>query len=321
MAAHSWAVDAPSGVYKNHDLSSKIRMAAIKECKFMQFVKPEDGYGKGKGDTVNITRVSNVAVATDDTLSEFARIPEKTISLSTQAITVAEHGQAIPYTKLSKDLAHFDLGNAIQMKLKEQLKLSLDIAAAAKFKAGKILACPTGIAATTFETDGAISNTAASNLNMYHVESIRDYMYSDLNIAPYQGDDYICVLSTQAKRGLMRDPNWESWKKYTDPSAKFNGEVGRVENIRFIETNHTGSSASLAEDLGTGSVMGEAVFFGADPVVMIVAEDPHLIAEENVGHDFGRQKSVAWYGQYAFGQIWSDSANAGEARVVYMTSL
>ena len=37
-------------------------------------------------------------------------------------------------------------------------------------------------------------------------------------------------------------------------------------------------------------------------------------------HDFGRQKSVAWYGIYGFGQIWSDSANAGEARVVYMTS-
>jgi hypothetical protein len=62
------------------------------------------------------------------------------------------------------------------------------------------------------------------------------------------------------------------------------------------------------------------VFFGEDPVVMAVAEDPHLVAEENVGNDFGRAKSVAWYGIYGFGQIWSDSATAGEARVVYMTS-
>jgi N4-gp56 family major capsid protein len=212
----------------------------------------------------------------------------------------------------------FDLSGAIQKKLKDQLKLSMDIAASAKFKAGKILACPTGIAETTFETDGAISNTAASNLNMYHVESIRDYMYSTLNIAPYSGDDYVCVMITQAKRGLMRDPAWVDWKKYTDPAAKFNGEVGRIENIRFIETNH---SSALASNLGTGSVMGEAVFFGEDPVVMAVAEDPHLVAEENVGNDFGRSKSVAWIGNYGFGQIFSDSANAGEARVVYMTSL
>lgn len=317
MASHSWVNDGPSGVYKNHDLSSRIRMASIKEAKFMQFVKPEEGYGKKKGEGVTITRVSNVTVPSDDALDELARVPEDTLSLSTQAITVSERGRAIPYTKLSLDLAYFDLGGAIQKKLKDQLKLRLDVAAATKFKAGKILAIPTGISETTFDTDGTVSYAAASNLNMYHVESIRDYMYSTLNIAPYEGDDYVCVMITQAKRGLMRDPAWIDWKKYTDPSAKYNGEVGRIENIRFIETNYT---TSLSDQKGTGSVMGEAVFFGEDPVVMAVAEDPHLIAEENVGNDFGRSKSVAWYGIYGFGQIWSDSANAGEARVVYMTS-
>lgn len=317
MATHSWVSDGPSGVYKNHDLSSRIRMAAIKEAKFMQFVKPEEGYGKKKGESVTITRVSNVDVPSDDTLSETNRVPEDTISLSTQAITVSERGRAIPYSKLSLDLAHFDLGNAIQKKLKDQLKLRMDITAATAFKAGKILAIPTGVAETTFETDGAASNTAVSNLNMYHVESIRDYMFSTLNIAPYSGDDYVCILITKAKRGLLRDPAWVDWKKYTDPSAKYNGEIGRVENIRFVETNHT---SALSDAKGTGSVLGEFVVFGEDPVSMAVAEDPHLIAEENVGSDFGRQKAVAWYGIYGFGQIWYDSANAGEARVVYGTS-
>lgn len=320
MALQSWVNDGVTGVYKNHDLSSKIRMAAIKEAKFMQFVKPEEGYGKKKGESITITRVSNVTVPSDDTLSELARIPEDTISLSTQAITVAERGRAIPYTKLSVDLAHFDLQSAIQMKLKDQLKLSMDKAAGAKFVNGQILAIPTGISATTFETDGSASNAAVSNLNMYHVESVRDYMFSTLNIAPYSGDDYMCILVTLAKRGLLRDPSWIDWKKYTDPAAKYNGEIGRIENIRFIETNNSQSSGGLRSGVGTGSVLGEATFFGADPVVMAVAEDPHLIAEENVGSDFGRSKSVAWYGIYGFGQIWSDSANAGEARVVYMTS-
>jgi N4-gp56 family major capsid protein len=320
MATHSWVSDGPSGVYKNHDLSSKIRLAAIKAAKFMQFVKPEEGYGKKKGESVTIVRVSNVTVPSDDTLQELVRVPEDTLSLSTQAITVSERGRAIPYTKLSVDLAFFDLQSAIQKKLMDQLKLRLDQAAAVAFKAGKILAIPSGIASTTFETAGyaSRSHTAASNLNMYHVESVRDYMYSTLNIAPYMDDDYVCIMITMAKRGLMRDPAWVDWKKYTDPAAKFNGEVGRIENIRFVETNNT---SSLADSLGTGSVLGEAVFFGEDPVSMAVAEDPHLVAEENVGNDFGRSKSVAWYGIYGFGQIWSDSANAGEARVVYMTSL
>jgi len=317
MAQHSWVNDGPSGVYKNHDLSSKIRMAAIKECKFVQFTKPEEGYGKKKGESVTITRVSNVTVPGDDAIGENQFVPEDTLSLSTQAITVSERARSIPYTKLSVDLSHFDLGNAIQMKLKDQLKLRMDILAASAFKDGQILAIPTGVSATTFETDGAASNSAASNLNMFHVESIRDYMFSSLNIAPYSGDDYVCIMITQAKRGLMSDPAWVDWKKYTDPAAKYNGEAGRIENIRFIETNHT---SALADGLGAGDVMGEAVFFGQDPVTMAVAEDPHLIAEENVGHQFGRFKAVCWYGIYGFGQIWTDSANAGEARVVYMTS-
>lgn len=317
MAQQSWTFDAPSGVYKNHDLSSQIRLASIKEAKFMQFVKPEEGYGKKKGESVTITRVSNVSVPTDDSIPELSRVPEDTLSLSTQAITVVERGRAIPYAKLSVDLASFDLANSIQKKLKDQLKLSMDVAAAKAFKAGKIIATPTDVSTTTFATNGSAAGAAGANLNMAHVENIRDYMFSTLNIAPYEGDDYMCVMITMAKRGLVRDPAWVDWKKYTDPEAKYNGEVGRIENIRFIETNNT---SSLADSKGSSSNMGEAVFFGEDPVAMAVAEDPHLIAEDNVGNDFGRSKAVAWYGIYGFGQIWSDSANAGEARCIYMTS-
>lgn len=315
MAQHSWVLDAPTGVYKNHDLSSKIRLASVKEAKFMQFVQPAEGYGKKKGESVTITRVSNVAVPTSDILQESITIPEDSISLSTQAVNVNERGRAIPYTSLAEDLSSYDISNVIQKKLKDQLKLSMDIGAAAAFKSGKILAIATGISETTFETDGAASNTAASNLNVFHVESIRDYMYSTLNIAPYSGDDYMCICITQAKRGLMRDPDWKDWKKYTDPEAKFNGEVGKIDNVRFVETNHT---SALSDGLGTGDVTGEAVFFGDDPVVMGVVEDPHLRAKES--EDYGRSKGVAWYGVFGFEQIWDDSANAGEARVVYFTS-
>lgn len=315
MAAHSWIGDAPTGVYKNHKLSSQIRMAAIKQAKFMRFVKPEPGYGRKKGESITITRVANVAQPTDDTLTENVRIPEDSISLSTQAITVAERGRAIPFTSLALDLGHFDLEGAIQSKLRDQLSLAMDTTAATAFKSGKVKAIPSGISTTTFDTDGTPSTAATSNLNMYHVEQIRDYMFGTLAIDPFTGDDYVCVMSYKAKRGLMNDPKWVDWKKYTDPAAKFNGEVGRIENIRFVEQNHT---AALSATKGTGSVLGESVFFGRDPVVMAVVADPELRAKES--EDYGRSKGVAWYGIYGYGQIWSDSATSGEARVVHLTS-
>ncbi len=315
MAAQSWTFDAPTGTYKNHKLSSSIREAAIAETKLMQFVRPEPGYGKKMGESITLTRVANVTVPTSSALTENVRIPEDELSLSTQQITVAENGRAIPFTSFSTDLAHFDLQNSIQRKLRDQMKLSLDISAAAAFSSGQVKAIPTGLSALTFDTDGTASSAATVNLNMFHLEQIRDFMFSTLLADPAVGDDYIAVIATKAKRGIMSDPAWETWKKYTDPESKFNSEIGRVENIRFVESNH---SAALSGSLGTGSVLGEGFFFGADAVVMAVAEDPELRAKPP--EDYGRSQGVAWYGIYGFGQIWSDSATAGEARVVHVTS-
>lgn len=312
--AHSWTFDAPTGVYKNHDMSSKLRMAAIAETKFMQFVRPEPGYGKKQGESITITRVANITVPTSGKLSEAQRIPEDELTLTTIAITVSEWGRAVPFTSLAQDLGMFDIENIIQKKLRDQMALVLDSAAADAFQSAQVKAIPTGVSALTFDTDGTASSQATVNLNVYHVEQIRDYMFSTLNVPPYEGDDYIGLVSTKAKRGLVSDPAWEQWHKYTDPSMKFKSEIGRLENIRFVEINNT---ASLSGSLGAGSVLGEGIFFGEDAVAMAVAEDPELRAE--IPKDFGRQKAVAWYGILEFGIIW-DTANAGEARIVHLTS-
>lgn len=43
-----WVWDAPSGVFRDHTLSSRIREAAIADAQFMRFARPETGFGKGK---------------------------------------------------------------------------------------------------------------------------------------------------------------------------------------------------------------------------------------------------------------------------------
>lgn len=314
MAQQSWTFDAPTGVYKNHDMSSKLRMAAIAETKFMQFVRPEPGYGKKQGESITLTRVANITEPTSGKLSEAQRIPEDELTLTTIAVTVVEWGRAVPFTSLSDDLSEFNMNSIIQKKLREQMQLTLDTAACDAFQTAQVKAIPTGAAALTFDTDGTASSAATVNLNTYHIEEIRDYMYGTLHVPAYEGDDYICLLSTKAKRGIVRDANWETWHKYTDPQAKYNGEIGRYENIRFVEVNHANA---LSGSLGTGGVLGEAVIFGEDSVTMALAMDPELRAE--MPKDFGRQKAVAWYGIMEFGIIW-DTANAGEARIVHVTS-
>lgn len=315
MANFTWNFDAPSGVYKSHEMSAALRKAAIAETKMMQFVKPEPGYGKKSGDTITISRISNLAIPSSGQLAENVKIPEDALTVTTVSITVAEWGRAVPYTGLVEDLSMFDIENVAQRALKDQMKLIMDNAAAVSFKAGKIKAYLPGVASITFTTNGTAGGQSLANLNVFHVEQIRDQMFSTYYIPPFEGDDYVCLVSTKGKRGIVNDPAWETWHKYTDPESKYNGEIGRIENIRFVEVNNT---SALSGSLGSGGVQGEAVFFGADAVAMAVVLDPELRA--GIPGDFGRQRAVAWYGILNFGQVWGDSSNAGEARVVHVSS-
>jgi len=315
MATHSWTYDAPAGVFKNHAMSADIRFAAIAQTKFVQFTNAAGGLGKNKGESVTITRVSNLAVPSDDSLVELEVIPEDEFALSTQSITVTERGRAVPYSSLDKDLSALDIENAIQKKLRDQLALRMDKLAADAFKRGRLKVVADGATSLNVATNGTAGAQASVNLNMYHVETIRDLMFSTYNIAPYMDGDYVALASTKACRGIKRDTNWEKWHQYTDNEAKFKGEIGRIEGVRFIEINNT---ASLNNAIGAAGVCGEAVFFGDDPVAMATVIDPELRAKES--GDYGRSKGVAWYGIYGFDQIWYDSANPGEARVIHLTS-
>lgn len=310
----SWTYDAPSGVYKQHELSSKLRIASIAQTKFLQFCRPEPGYGKQKGENITITRLSNIAVPSNGRISENNRIPEDNIVLTTVSITVSEWGRAVPYTSLSTDLGKFDPEGMIQKKLKDQMALVLDNAAAAAHKTALIKAEATGTTSINFDTGGTATMQATSNLQVYHVEQIRDYLFSTLFVPPYENDDYVALVSTKAKRGVINDPAWEIWHKYTDPEAKWAGEIGRIENIRFVEVNNTNA---LSGSIGLNGVCGEAIFMGEDGVAMAVAEDPELRAA--IPQDFGRAKSVAWYGILEFGLVWNTS-NPGEAKVIHLTS-
>ena len=138
-------------------------------------------------------------------------------------------------------------------------------------------------------------------------------MFDTLFVPPMEGGDYAAIVRTLGLRGIKRDPDWENWHVYTDPAAKFNSEVGRLEHVRFQECNHN----SALGKVGTGSVLGEGVVFGEDNVALAEVATPELRA--GMPDDFGRARAVAWYGILEFGLI-HQTGNPGEARVVHIGS-
>jgi len=313
MAQFTWAFDAPTGTYKSHAMSKRLYWAALENSVFMDHTSTVKDYGRKKGETVTLTRISTVSEPTSANLTEGERIPEDEHNISTTSITVTEIGRSVPYTSLSEDLSFFDLDNSIQRRLRDQMRLVMDTKAATAFKTAQVKYIPTGLAAGTFDTDGTASTTATANWNVFHIEEVRDYLFDTLYTPPVEGDDYVAIFRTLGLRGIKRDPAWEEWHKYTDPQAKFNNEIGRVEQVRHIETNHANALAKK----GTGSALGEGVVFGADNIAMAEVLTPELRAAQP--DDFGRSRAVAWYGILEFGIIW-DTANAGEARIVHVTS-
>ncbi len=296
-----WIPDVPSGVSRNHALSSDLRFASIARTKFVQFCRAEPGFGAHRGDTVTIQRVRNIAEPTTAVLSATGKIPVDTLAMSTKAITVSEFGRAVGYNRKVELLATFDPENAIQKSLLKQMKLTIDTVAATQFKAAQIRYGPTSQTGGTFTTDGgSTAQTATNNLTVQHVKIIRDYMQETIHVEPYEGDYYMALAAVKATRGVKDDPEFHSWRQYLQPGdAFFHGEVGMIENIRFIEVNHTNA---LSSTKGTGSVLGETVFFGADPVALAEVEAPELLA--GIPGDFGRQRAVAWFGVLAFGIVW-----------------
>ena len=314
MAQFQWTFDAPSGVFKNHALSRRIYQSALETTKFMDFVTPVEAFGRHRGESVTLTRIANITEPVSADLIEGERIPEDQFTISSRQITVGEIGRAVPFTSLANDLSFFDLENPIQQKLRDQMNLVLDTKVATAFKLAKIKYAPTGIASNNIATNGTFGAAATANMNVFHVEEIRDYMFDTLQVPGLDNGDYVGIFRTLGLRGIKRDPAWEEWHKYTDPQAKFNGEVGRMEGVRFVETNH---SRALGK-VGTGAVLGEGFVFGQDSVAMAEARSPELLV--GISTDFGRDKSVAWYGILAMATIW-DTGNAGEAKIVHVGSL
>lgn len=311
--AVNWTLDVTDNVYKNHKFSNQILQESIEEVVFAQFARSESGLGKKAGDTINITRIAAIGEPTSAVLTEGNKIQRRSFTFANTAATVKQYGQAVEFNSWADDLLRFDLDNNIQRELIRLGTRILDTEAGTNLKGGSVKYTADSASTHTIQTNGSFSGTAASNLNYYHVERIRDYMKGTLFVPEMKGGGYVAIASTLACRGLRDDTPHQVWHQYTDPKNKWNGEQVKIENVRFIESNH----ATVLGNVGSGSGTGEAVFFGDDALGLVEVISPHL--RVNPPSEFGLRKEVAWYGAFTFFEPWP-TGNVGEAKRVHFGS-
>lgn len=305
-----WVWDAPTGVYKNHALSSSIREAAAADALFMKYVSPESGYGKGRGQSVTITRVMQLPLA--GRVSESERLPTGRPVVDTKQVTVSEWGFKTELTEFEESLTHFDLRSKFQRMLRDQMRLTLDKMVADALKLTPIKMWSTSATAATIVNTGTFGATATNNLNVKFLGQIRDYIYGTLKAPGFKNGMLIGILSTLAARGLKNDADYINWFSPQNADALETGRLKDIEGIALFECNHFNALANAA---GASTATGEAIFFGADAGFLATVTDPEL--RVGISEDLGRFRQIGWYGIIEAGLTWERPA---EARVLHWGS-
>jgi len=317
----NWTFDADVGVYKNRYLSNKLLEQSLGKCKVMPFTHDFGiGFGKNKGEYVNLMHVKELPDPTSAQLEESNRIPIDKLQFGNRQFRVVEYGRGVEYTNLAEQLGQFNPRSILQKALRRQMERAMDTTAAKAFMdttAVKIIFIPTSLTGGVWDTDGTASTLATAGLGFDHCCAIADYLADTIHCPPYEGEDYVGLSCNKNLRSLKQDRLWQMVHLYLQKGDFFFlGEQGKTERIRWVEVNR---SAAFANTVGSSTAIGEAVVFGDEAVARIEVETPELRADPNYQSDFGRTKAVAWYGILAFGSVW-DTANDGEAKIIRLGS-
>lgn len=305
----SWTFDAPSNTYRNFALSTQIRREAIADAMFMKFLKPEPGYGKHRGESVTITRVMKLPLATR--VGETDTLPSGRPAIQTKQVSVSQWGFKIPMTEFEKHLTHFNLMDPFQATLRDQISLTMDQMAAEAFKKTPLKYTPqaTGF---TLATGGSFTALADRNLEVVDLRRIHDELRGVLKVPTYRSGKYVGILSTRAARGVKNDPEYKDWIAPTSSEPLMSGRLKDIEGFSLFETNHFDA---LDNTSGTSTVLGDAVFFGQDSAGILKVMDPEIRA--GLPEELGTLQEVGWVGTLEAFLTWEQAA---QARVIHVGS-
>lgn len=326
MAGQVWAVNSQGGFLFAANLTKELRDAVQPEVKFRQFCDVGDAAEKNRGENFHWDIVSNIATK-GGTLVETNTMPESNFTITQGTLTITEYGNSIPYTGKLEALGQISVKKPIMTALKNDAKKVFDVGAHAQFNNCALRIVPaaagTSTATLTLTTNGTATATNNIAFQKEHAKLVSDLM-KERNIPPYTSDDYYAIAWTSTYRTLKN--NLESIHQYTPEGLRLimNGEIGRYENIRFVEQSHIpkgGAADSTTWNASTdtadawNSAASDWIFFlGADTVMEGMAIPEEMRAK--LPGDYGRSKGVAWYYLGGFGLVHSGTANAAQGRIV-----
>lgn len=288
--------------------SKEIEFKALPNMRFLQFASVKTELGVEPGLTISMLTYDNLKMGGE--LTENVKMVTQALSGSTKQITVTEYGNAVAASEKLIQSSFDDIMASTTTLLSRDYALVVDceLRDTALTGTNRVYAAKKDGTKVTSRAD----LTADCVMKVSTVKDGIEILATNNAPKAAGGANWICFVHPHQSRGLRDDGAWINASNYGAPEQQFNGEIGRIDDTRFIETTLMCNGAcgesepAYVAALRKGgdnanTAVYQAVLFG-DAYFGIAISLPVELRDNGV-EDFGRTRSLAWYAIFGTGKL------------------
>jgi N4-gp56 family major capsid protein len=182
---------------------------------------------KNNGKTANFRKFSSLAPATTP-LTEGVTPNGNNITITEVTATIAQYGDYVEHSDLVDLVAIDPVVDEMADVLGEQGAETIDAVTRDAISTGTNVQYANGRASRA-------TVAAGDNLTVNEVrKAVRTLKRNKAK--PIDGKDYVAIVEPGTTYDLQSDPKWEEAAKYAGSKQIFDGEIGRLYGVRFVET-------------------------------------------------------------------------------------
>ena len=189
---------------------------------------------KNGGKTIEFRKFSNLPKATT-ALTEGVTPDGKKLDVTSITATVSQYGDYITQSDVLELTA---LDNTILEATKllgKQAGATLDTIVRNVLAAGtNVSYCPKVVSGAETAVTSRSGMDTTSKLTVKMVQKVVAKLRGQN--APTLGGKYVAIVHPYVAYDLMRDPEWIDAHKYANPTNLYEGEIGEVAGVRFVQT-------------------------------------------------------------------------------------
>ena len=259
------------------------------------------------GSSVIFTIFSELAAATA-TLTETSDVTPVAMADSQVTVTLAEYGNTVNTTAKLRGTAFLDVDATAANLIGYNAGLSIDTVVQEILAAGDNVAYATGGASTpTARVDMAVDDILVADDVRKQVAALRG-----ANVATFEGS-YMGFIHQDVSYDFRSATDVAAWRtpaNYVNPEGIYNGEIGKFESVRFIETARAkvftnafnGTGAPGTGDSYATLIMGRQALAKAHSVQDGNGATPKIV-RGNVTDVFMRLQPMGWYWLGGYGSF------------------